>query len=329
MVFHYFARLKKDRLISFLRKYLAIVLGAMVPFGAAGQEIVDIGFFTGFTAPYTWDSGIQKDARYRNRYDVKFSPIGFHLGVDKQGYGFTLDPNFFKTGQYYHVINTSGGQAGTRKIDMSYLQVPIGLKFHMIDLSFFKISFITSLSFAYQFGAEETISHEFSKLRFPQAVYPIVPDDYIIEYDGVLVPDVPSYTMSEKSDFRSFQVYGAMGFRSDWDFSEHWRSSLDFRINYGLFDPRTKDYRNRIENNQTLYDLPGTRRDLFASLSIGFSRYIELDRHRQKNDEAWIPGKVKKAPTKTYRDQGWTGNGASTRAKGTKPHKSPSVRKRR
>jgi hypothetical protein len=72
-----------------------------------------------------------------------------------------------------------------------------------------------------------------------------------------------------------------MGFRSDWDFSEHWRASFDLRANIGILEPRTSDYTNKVKNYEALYDIYGKRRDLFLSLTFGFARTLTIE-HREK-----------------------------------------------
>ena len=84
--------------------------------------------------------------------------------------------------------------------------------------------------------------------------------------------------MTEKSDFKSVQLFTAAGFRSDWDVTNHWRVSVDFRLNYGIYEPRTDDYMASLNAYQELYAVPGKRNDLFAQLSIGISRYIDFEK---------------------------------------------------
>jgi hypothetical protein len=243
-----------------------------------GQErIISLGIFTGGTTTYSWDEGVNRDPRYETRYDVKLAPIGISYGVDYEGYGFVLTPGLMNLGQKYDVINTVGGQEGVRKAKLQYLNLPIAFKVHIIDLSFFKVSFLAGGSAAFLLKAQETVSHRGSKLRFPAAVYPILPADYQVEYDGVVSPAVNKYSMLEKSDFRNLQVFADMGFRSDWDISDDWRVSFDFRVCYGIFEPRSDAYMDRLNARQTLYDLPGKRKDLYATLTVGIARYITID----------------------------------------------------
>ncbi|MBX2955430.1 MAG: outer membrane beta-barrel protein [Cyclobacteriaceae bacterium] len=244
---------------------------------AAGQEVYSLGVFTGFTIPYTWDEGINKDPRYRIKYNLKFAPIGVHYGVDRQGFGFTFDPSVFVTGQNFNVINTSGGDVGERNIDLTFINVPVGFKLHMIDMSFFKVSFVASAGVSYMMSGKETITHMDSKLTFPPQAYPNLPPDYIVEYDGVLVPNIKNLELINKSDFNQLQVYGAIGFRSDWDISENYRISFDLRGCYGIFDPRKQTYIDKVNAYEAIYDLPGNRRDMFAYITVGISKIVEID----------------------------------------------------
>ena len=251
---------------------------------SAQQFSMSLGVYTGLTSTFTLDDGISNDPRYDAAYEVKFSPIGINFGMDYEGFGFVVSPGIINLGQNFYVVNTSGGHDGKRKINLQYLNIPAAFKIHIIKLSFFKVSGIISLSAAYLMDGEETISHNATKLKFPTEVYPILPDDYIVEYDGVLVPEVSNYEISRKSDFKSLQLYAAAGFRSDWDISNHWRLTFDFRLNYGLYDPRTDEYVAKVNAYQTLYDMPGERRDLFPQISLGISRYIDIEKsdHERK-----------------------------------------------
>jgi hypothetical protein len=269
-----------------------LVYTACWSFGQPKQ--VSLGLFTGITAPYTWDEGINNDSRYQARYSVKFAPIGLAYGIDYQGYGFVLTPSLINIGQNFNVINTVGGYEGMRKINMQYIHVPIAFKIHVIDLSFFKVSLVAAAGAGFLINGSETITHENAKYRFPAAVYPILPDTYTVEYDGVLAPQIRNLTIVEKKDFNAFQIFAGFGFRSDWDVTEAWRISFDVRANYSLLETRTDAYLKQAEDNQTLYDMAGKRREIFAYLNIGISRYIEVDKgkeHKTKSFKKFVPKK--------------------------------------
>lgn len=259
---------------------LLFLVGSLI--AKAQQFSMSLGVYSGITASYTADQGLNKDPRYHGRYEAKFAPIGINFGLDYEGFGLIVSPGIINVGQNYYVINTSGGQEGLREIDLQYLNVPIAFKVHLINLSFFKVSGIAAVAPAFLLSGKEELRHNDTKLQFPTEVYPILPPDYTVEYDGVLVPAISGYSISEKKDFRSLQLFASAGFRSDWDVSNHWRVSIDFRVNYGIFDPRTDTYTNQLSSNLSLYELAGKRRDMFAQLSIGVARYFEFEKSDQE-----------------------------------------------
>jgi hypothetical protein len=288
------------------RVLLIALLSSSLTVASAQVRIVSLGVFTGLTTTYTWDEGIYADPRYKVRYNIKFAPIGFNYGVDYEGFGFVISPGLFTTGQDFFMVNTVGGHEGTRKIDLHYLNIPAAFKFHLIDLDFLKTSFVFGAGPAFLLKGKEEISHDAAKFYFPPVVYPNLPDNYNIEYDGVLAPNIEKLSILEKSDFDPFQLFGFIGVRSDWYFSESWKVSFDFRANYTFFDNRTDDYMARLNTYQTIYDIPGKRKDIVGSFTIGISRYIENEMteknrkvHVKSNTKKYVPPKkLPKPPTK-------------------------------
>jgi hypothetical protein len=253
---------------------------------------ISIGVFTGITLPSTFDSGINRDSRYQQRHQVKLAPIGISYGVDYHGYGFVITPSLVNIGQDMNIVNTVGKYEGTRSINMQYLQIPIGFKLHVIDLSFLKVSVVAGVGAGYLLKGTETITHSYAKYHFPKEVYPILPSDYVIEYDGVIAPQVTRLEILKDDDFNKFQLFGSLGFRSDWDFKESWRIALDLRANYGFNETRNNAYLAKTRADATLYDLDGDRREMYAYLSIGIARYIEVEKAKQNKAKSF--GKKKR-----------------------------------
>jgi hypothetical protein len=268
-----------------MKYFIFSVLFFAHTFSVGQSRTLSLGLFTGITSTFSVDQGINADSRYHEKYDLKFAPFGLEYGMDYEGFGFVISPGIIHIGQNFYVINTSGGQEGQRKINQHYFNIPAAFKLHIIDLSFFKISFLGGASFAYLTKGTELISHEATKLKFEPEVYPILPPDYTIVYDGVLVPKVDDYKMVTKRDFNPYQIFVLAGFRSDWDMTDAWRMSIDFRVNYGILEPRSDSYVKALDDYQELYALPGKRKDTFAQFTVGFSRYIILekkDKERKK-----------------------------------------------
>lgn len=284
---------------SGLRPHLIIGCLLLLGHAAAGQQFsMSLGLHTGIMSTATLDNGIDRDPRYRQYYGVKFAPIGANFSVNYEYFGFVVSPTLINVGQNAYVLNNSDGDIGDRNYNLKYLNVPIGFKVHIVNLAFLKISGVASLSAAYLLDGTETVSHGEAIMDFPKEVYPILPPDYNIEYDGVAVPLVEQYPIGTKSDFRTMQVFAGLGLQSDWDVTNNWRVYIDLRVNYGIFDPRTKSYLERLDARQTLYDLPGQRHDMFAQLSVGIARYIDFEKSDVEKKKKVREGKRGYSPKK-------------------------------
>ncbi|WP_276373834.1 outer membrane beta-barrel protein [Chryseolinea sp. H1M3-3] len=267
----------------------------------AQHSSVSFGIYTGLTASFTSDDGIKKDPRYEGRFEAKFAPVGVNIGLDYETFGIMLSPGLINIGQNFYVVNTQGGQDGMRKIDLKYLTVPLSFRIHLIHFVTFKLSALASISPSFLLQGKESIGHQATKLDFPQEVYPILPPNYTIEYDGVLAPEMSNLNIAEKKDFRPIQLFAGAGFRSDWDPSNFWRISVDLRVNYGLFDPRTEQYTKDQESKLSLYQIHGQRREFFAQFTVGISRYIEFEKSEKERK------KKLKGTTKKYRPTQYPG----------------------
>jgi hypothetical protein len=248
---------------------------------------VAVGVYGGMTVPYTLDEGIDKDPRYKSRYMIKAQPAGLMFAMDYQNVGFLLSPGIYTLGQNYYLVNASGGQDGERKLDLHYAMLPVSFKVHLIDLSFFRVSAVASASVAFLYNVKDRLVHKYTKLRFPYPTYPIIEQlpGYSIEYDGVIAPPT-DLRVSSKSDYKSLQFFGGIGLASDWNVTQHWRVTFDFRVNYGVLDSRSDEYLRRIGNYESIYDTPGARKEMFAQINIGICRFLDFDkgdRDREKN----------------------------------------------
>lgn len=248
--------------------------------GAFAQKVISAGVFTGITVPFTLDKGIDSDARYQKKYDVKLAPIGFHYGIDfeEAGFGVFTSPGLIRIGQNFFVVNTVGGQTGERKVNYSYLQIPLSFKVHIIDLAFFRLNFVASAGAGFLLDGDETIRHARSKLFFPDLALNHLPPDYDEEYDGVIVPDISELQIQSKENFSGLQFFGAVGFRADWDVSEHWRVCFDLQGNYGILETRKSDYLDDLKTTGALYDTYGSRREVFVHFNVGLSRTLQIDK---------------------------------------------------
>lgn len=264
----------------------------MVRNGFAQSHTVSLGVSTGLTTAYSWNQGINKDSRFRERYDMKWAPVSLQYSMDFDGLGFLISPGLINIGQNYYMINTSGGQVGRRLGNLRYFTLPVLFKVHLIDLSFFNVSFVSGASVGFLISGKESLSVRSSKLKFPNEVYPILPIDYDSVYDGVIVPDINNLTLLRKKDFSPVQIFAVAGLQTDWNLSNELKFTLGFQLQYGFFDPRTDAYLKEVKNFNTLYDIPGKRRDMFVQINIGISRFVEVekkDKTKKRLDKSSSP----------------------------------------
>ena len=279
----------------------ALVFIASLPLQAQ-QCSVSLGVYTGVGGSFTSDKGIENDPRYEGRFETKLVPIGLNLGLDYEGFGIMVSPGIVNVGQNFYVVNTQGGQDGLREIDLRYLSVPVSFKVNLVRFYAFRLSAVASIAPSFLMDGREELSHRPTKLIFPEEVYPMLPSTYQVEYDGVLAPEVHNYVISQKKDFRPVQLFAGAGFRTDWDPSNHWRISVDLKLNYGVFDPRSGPYKENLESTVGLYEVATERRDIFAQFTVGISRYIEFDKSEKERSRK-IKGSSKRFKTTQYPGQ--------------------------
>ena len=274
------------------------------------QNTESYGVYVGLNIPFTVDQGLYKDPRFVPKGVVRGTPIGFYYGYDKSGYGFALTPAYIRLGQTYKIKNTTGGDVGFRYVHTNYFTVPIALKIHINDLSFFRLSLVASLSPSLLLKGQETISHDASKLKYPSGVSVPTETGYTISYDGVFVPKVVNEVYVSQDKFSIFQLFGSLGVRSDFDLSDNWSINYDGRINFGIFDSRKTSYLKTLKTpsgapdfygNPGAPDIYGPRRDVYISLEIGFCRIIQTKekfKTKQSGKSITVPRDIPKPRNK-------------------------------
>jgi hypothetical protein len=262
------------------------------------QTTMSVGVFSGITTSFTLDQGTSNDPRYSPKYDLKIAPFGISYGVDYLGHGFVVSPGVMSIGRNYHFVDALGRNQGTRTTSLTYFNLPFAYKKHLINKSSVKVSFLLGASIAYLMKVKEVISHESGTYIFPTEVYPNLPYNYTVESNGVKAPEISETELSRKDEYKLGQAFGFLGLRTDWDFIANWRFSVDVRANYGLLETRTKEYLDRIERNQAIYDTPGSRHDLFALVTVGLSRVIAKDTGDPRYNSKKISSPKSKTATK-------------------------------
>jgi Outer membrane protein beta-barrel domain len=263
-----------------------------------GQNVESFGIFSGLNLPFTIDQGLKKDPRFVGKIVLRATPIGFYYGYDKSGYGFAITPSYTQLGQNFKIRNVTGGDVGFREVHMNYFTVPVALKIHINDLSFFRLSLLAALAPSFLVTGKETISHDPTTLNYPPGVSIPTDPGYSLTYNGVIVPQVKNQVYVSKDKFSPIQLFGSLGLRSDFDLSNTWSVNFDGRANFGVFDSRTASYLNTLKNpsgppdingKPGAPDLYGARRDFYLSFQVGFCRIIETkEKFRTKRSDRSI-----------------------------------------
>ncbi len=273
---------------------MRLLLTVILSFGSMlciAQNVESFGFFGGFNFPITMDEGLQRDSRFSGRFTIKATPIGFSYGYDKVGYGYLISPSYTRIGQSFNIVNTAGGEIGTRELLMDYVSVPVAFKLHINDMAFFRLSALAAINFNYLISGSENFTHSAGKLKYPAGIS--VPNDpgYIVSYDGVFVPQVTNLMYVSKDKFNAFQLFAALGLRSDIDINDDWSINFDGRINFGLFDSRSETYIKQLKTPSGTPDingipgspeLYGQRREIYLSVGVGISKILNNNSKSRK-----------------------------------------------
>jgi hypothetical protein len=294
-----------------MRIYFAIVLFCLSTATASSQNVESFGFFAGFNFPVTIDDGLQKDPRYYGQFTIRATPIGFSYGIDRVGYGYLFTPSYLQIGQKYLIRNTVGGEVGVRDIQMDFFSLPIALKLHINDLSFFRLSAVAAINVNYLVNGRESISHSVSKIKYPTGVSIPTDPGYIISFDGVFVPEVDNLEYVSADKFNALQVFAGVGLHSDFDLSDNLSLNFDGRVNFGIVDSRKSDYLDKLKNptgpidfanKPGAPDLYGQRRDVYLTVNFGLS-YIISSKAKFKTKKTTIGNRGGNAGTPKPRNK--------------------------
>jgi len=294
-----------------------------------GQHIESYGFFGGFNFPFTVDQGLRKDPRFVGKVTIRATPIGFAYGYDRIGHGILLTPNFTQAGQKFIIRNTTGGEIGMRDVQMNYFSIPVALKIHINDMAFFRLSLVAAITPSLLIKGQETFTIKSpdlsTKLRYPAGVSIPTDPGYEKVYDGVFVPEMSKQPYVTKDKFNAFQLFAAVGLRSDFDLNDDWSINFDGRANFGIFDPRKSDYVSQLKTpsgpedffgNPGAQDIYGQRREIYLSVAVGISRIIQIKQKFQaKRTHSKPLGSITPKPKSTSHVNGSMSKGGKKKRK--------------
>lgn len=249
--------------------FTLFVVGS-VNFGFAQQ--IHLGATTAYNATFVLDKGLSEDPRYNSTYTYNFAPIGFSFGVDfSNSFGLSLESILSKQGQIYEIIDFAEQVKGQRNIDLTYINVPLLMKFMSGGNGAARANFNIGPQLSFLTEAVETLQHSGGTFEIPDNPDFEMPDNGIDNGDGTYtVPqlDAEEAYSKAKGDFENMEFQIAAAFGVDFDLAKHLFLSTQIRANYSLTDMKSGDAWDTISSGN-VKDLVGQRANLLVGIQIG------------------------------------------------------------
>jgi hypothetical protein len=251
------------------------VLAAVGSQSAEAQVQVHLGATTAYNATFVLDKGLSEDPRYNSTMTYNWAPVGFNFGVDfTRSFGLSLEAIMSKQGQIYEIIDVAEQVVGQREINVSYLNLPLLMKFMSAGNGAARANFNFGPQLSLLQDASEVMQYTAHTQTFPEGTTP--PEgatDFVENPDGSFTATIPELSpeeifSKEADDFKNteFQIAAALGV--DIDISRHLYLSAQVRANYSLTDMRNGDVIETIQSGDGSA-LFGERANLLVGMQLG------------------------------------------------------------
>jgi hypothetical protein len=274
-----------------MRKFLILsLLFTVCASGMAQIPHVHLGLSTGVNTTIILDKGLSEDPRYNATYSYNFSPIGFNFGVDfTRRFGLSLEGIKSIQGQVYQILDVANTVQGERKIEMSYLQLPLLLRFMSGGNSGTRANFNFGPQLSLLSDASESVQAKAGTYAIPEGTdFASIQQEFpsaIDQGDGTyqLLSDAPSTDLLSKkaNDFKNSEFSIAAAFGLDIDLSKHIFLTTQIRSTYSLTDIRNGDVVERIKSGNA-NDLVSERANLNIGVQLGLHYMFGTTRKFQR-----------------------------------------------
>lgn len=263
-----------------LKIYGILLMVTLFCFPAMAQ--IHIGATTAYNATFVLDKGLSEDPRYNSTYTYNWSPVGFNFGVDLgRKFGLQLESIISNQGQIYNVINTAKEIAGTRKIDLQYVNIPLLLKFMGGGSGSVRGNFNFGPQLGLMTKGIETLTTQAGNYEMPEGVdFADIIEDYPSAIDNgngtyTLPNDVPTTALLEKelNDFKTAEFQLAAAFGLDIDLSKNLFLTTQVRANYSFTDMRNEDIINSLKAGD-FSEIFGGRANFMVGVQVGLHFYF-------------------------------------------------------
>jgi hypothetical protein len=274
-----------------MRKFLILsLLFTVCASGMAQIPHIHLGLSTGVNTTIILDKGLSEDPRYNATYSYNFSPIGFNFGVDfTRRFGLSLEGIKSIQGQVYQILDVASTVQGERKIEMSYLQLPLLLRFMSGGNSGTRANFNFGPQLSLLSDASESVQAKAGTYAIPEGTdFASIQQEFpsaIEQGDGTyqLLSDAsPTDLLSKKAnDFKNSEFSIAAAFGLDIDLSKHIFLTTQIRSTYSLTDIRNGDVVERIKSGNA-NDLVSERANLNIGVQLGLHYMFGTTRKFQR-----------------------------------------------
>ena len=270
-------------------KHLILFFLLLTGFTSSYSQLVQVHFgaTTAVNATFVLDKGLSEDPRYNSEFTYNFAPIGFNFGVDLgKKVGLSLEAIKSNQGQIYQIIDAAKSVQGERKIDLSYLQLPMLFKFMSGGSAGTRANFNLGPQLSILTAATESVQAKAGTYEIPegtdfasiQTEFPTAVDNGDGTYN--LPADMPSRDVLTKkaNDFRNSEFSIAAAFGLDIDLSKHLFLTTQVRANYSITDMRNGDVIDEIKGGGNPF---GRRANLLVGMQIGVHYMLGKTRSHQ------------------------------------------------
>jgi hypothetical protein len=270
--------------MSQLKFFLIVAIFITCVHVSSAQVQVHLGATTAYNATFVLDKGLSEDPRYNSTITYNWAPIGFNFGVDfSRTFGLSLESILSNQGQIYEIVDVAEKVVGERKIDLSYVQLPLLMRFMSGGNAGTRANFNLGPQLSLLTDASEVIQYTASTQTFPKgSELPAGATNVVQNPDGTVTANVPAQSpdeilSNELNSFKNaeFQIAGAFGL--DIDLSRHLFLSTQIRANYSLTDMRNDDVIESIKNGDSS-DIFGQRANLLVGVQLGVHYMIGTTR---------------------------------------------------
>jgi hypothetical protein len=273
-----------------MKRLLLLCFGIFL-ISAGRAQIVQfhVGATTAVNATFVLDKGLSEDPRYNSTYTYRIAPIGLSFGVDLgKKFGISLEGIKSSQGQVYEMVDAAKNVKGERKIDLSYIQLPMLFKFMSGGSAGTRANFNLGPQLSFLTDAKESIQAKAGTYTIPEgADFASVQQEFpsaIDKGDGTyeLPADMPSKDLLTKkaNDFRNAEFSIAAAFGLDIDLSKHLFLTTQLRANYSLTDMRNGDVIDEIKNGGNIFE---RRANLLVGVQLGL--HYMFGKTRSHRDE--------------------------------------------